>query len=125
MNKQKRKVNLRKRRHARVRALIRGSAKIPRVAVFKSHNYIYSQAIDDERGVTIVEQNDRKTKPVKEDKTKNIRTKEQKAFSAGKLLAEKMKGKKITQAVFDRGGFSYHGRVKAFADGLRKGGIKV
>ena len=105
----------RSRRHSRVRAKISGTASRPRVAVFKSNQYIYAQIIDDEAGKTIFSASDSEVKKGK---------KSEKALEVGQTLAAKMKDKGLSEAVFDRGGFKFHGRVKAVADGLRNGGIK-
>ena len=117
MNKNKAKQSNRIKRHKRVTAKIQGSSKRPRVAVFKSNQYIYAQVIDDEVGKTLIGASDygAKTKSKKSDAASKV----------GETLAEKMKEKGISEAVFDRGGFKFHGRVKAVADGLRKGGIKI
>lgn len=109
-------------RHKRVRAKISGSSKRPRVAVFKSNQYIYAQVIDDEAGKTLLGLSNYGGKKSKI-KTKN--KKSEIASKVGEALAEKMKKAGITEAVFDRGGFKFHGRVKAIADGLKKGGIKI
>lgn len=109
-------------RHRRVRAKIKGSAKRPRVAVFKSNQYVYAQVIDDEGRKTLASSSDYGGK---KSKTKIKSKKSEEASKTGEVLAEKMKGMGITEAVFDRGGFKFHGRVKAIADGLKKGGIKI
>ena len=106
----------RQRRHARGRAKIIGTDERPRVAVFKSNTHVYVQAIDDATGRTLAAVNDAKVKKG---------TKTEKALESGRMLAGLLKTKKVTSAVFDKGGFKYHGRVKAVADGLREGGIKV
>lgn len=104
------------RRHQRVRAKVSGTAERPRVVVFKSNRWTYAQAIDDVACVTIASVNDRAAKKG---------TKTERAATLGAKLAEALKAKKITTVVFDKGGFAYHGRVKAVADGLREGGIRV
>jgi large subunit ribosomal protein L18 len=104
----------------RVRAKIRGSAARPRVFVFKSNRYIYAQAVDDEKGAVLVSACTLE-KSVK-GKVKNTKNKEA-CQSLGQVLAERLKEKKIEQVVFDRGTYPYHGRVKALADALRKGGL--
>lgn len=105
----------RMRRHRRVRAKIIGTAQIPRVAVFRSNRYIYLQAIDDNTSRVLASTQDlSKTKPAKTAR----------AVEVGESLAEKINKLGIKQIVFDRGGYRYHGRVKAAADGLRKGGIQ-
>ena len=105
------------RRHKKVRAKIAGTSKVPRLCVFRSHQYIYAQLIDDERGKTIIavsSQEFKKSKKPKADKAKEV----------GKLIAKKALEKKIEKVVFDRGGYKYHGRVKAVAEGAREGGLK-
>lgn len=109
------------RRHRRVRAKIKGTAEKPRVSVYKSHKYLFVQFIDDEKGSTILSN---KIESRTKSKTKTKNTKMEKAFLVGQELAESAKGKGIKKIIFDRGGFKYHGRIKALADGLRKGGFK-
>lgn len=128
-------------RHKRVRAKISGTSKVPRLCVFKSGKYIYAQLIDDEKGHTLIEASDLKIK-TKRKKTKTTppgrvekkegKEKEKKALSGkvalaykvGKSIAEKAIKKKIKKIVFDRGGYKYHGRVKALAEGAREGGLQ-
>lgn len=100
----------RKRRHSRVRAKIKGTSKVPRLCIFRSNKYIYAQLIDDEKGAVLGLSREKKS----------VRS----ASKAGKSIAEKAKSKKIEKVVFDRGGYKYHGRVKAVAEGVRKGGLK-
>ncbi|KKR02355.1 MAG: 50S ribosomal protein L18 [Candidatus Yanofskybacteria bacterium GW2011_GWA1_39_13] len=124
MNKNKAKQSNRIKRHNRVTAKVQGSSKRPRVAVFKSNQYIYAQVIDDKVGKTLMSISDyggKKAKP----KTKTKDKKSEVAFKMGELLAEKMKKEGITEVVFDRGGFKFHGRIKSVADGLIKGGVKI
>jgi len=126
MNTHKKKKILRQRRHKRVRAKIIGTAKIPRISLFKSNSHIYGQVIDDKKGNTLFSQSDLKVSPKQLGGTKvDFAGKQKIAFVAGKLLAEKMKEKELLKAVFDRGGFKYHGRIKAFAEGIRRGGVKI
>ena len=99
--------------HKKVRAKISGTSDIPRLSVFRSNRFIYAQLIDDVSGKTVASASDLGGKG----------TKTERAKSAGKKIAEAAKGKKITKVVFDRGGFSYAGRVKALADGAREGGL--
>ena len=113
------KVN-RTRRHARVRAKITGTAQRPRVSVFKSNRHIFVQVVDDVAGTTLAS-----SKSVATKKSKLKGTKTELAKIIGSTIAEKMKEKGITSAVFDTGGFRYHGRVQAVAEGLRAGGIKI
>lgn len=107
------------RRHKRVRAKIIGTAERPRISVFKSNQHVFVQFIDDEIGKTILS-----SKVVSSKKSKIKGTKTEKALTIGKMLAEKAIEKGIKKVVFDRGGFKFHGRVKAVAEGLRSGGLK-
>lgn len=107
-------------RHKRVRARITGTAKRPRVSVFKSNRHVFAQFIDDANGKTILSNN-----VVSAKKSKVKKSKTEKSSEIGAMLADKAKEMGINEAVFDRGGFKYHGRVKALAEGLRKGGIKL
>lgn len=116
MDKNKLKVAKRVRRHARVRAVLSGSEKRPRLSVFRANKHIYAQLIDDVTGKTLAEASSLKV-PAK-DKKSGI------AAAVGKAIAEKALAKKIASVVFDRGGFAYHGRVKALAEGAREGGLK-
>ncbi len=116
-SKQQRRIN----RHNRVRAKIKGTADKPRVAIYKSNQFTYAQVIDDISGKTLIAVSDYAGKKTKAAKG----TKIEKATSNGKALAEALKKKGIETVVFDRGGFKYHGRIKALADGLREAGIKM
>jgi large subunit ribosomal protein L18 len=105
-------------RRRRVRAKITGTATRPRISVFRSNRGIMAQLIDDEAGKTLAavqwtEADLRDLKPMEQ------------ASRSGKLLAERAKAAGIDRAVFDRGGYQYHGRVKAFAEGVREGGLAV
>ncbi len=97
-------------------ALIFGDAQVPRLSVFRSNSHIYGQIIDDKKRSTIVSASDLEIKNSKLNKT-------QRAMKVGELLATKAKAVKILKVVFDRGGNRYHGRVKALAEGSRKGGL--
>lgn len=108
-------------RHARVRAKIKGSSERPRVAIFRSNKFTYAQVIDDTTGKTLIAISDYAGKKGKASKG----TKVENAMSNGKALADALKKQGIETVVFDRGGFKYHGRVKALADGLREAGIKM
>ena len=120
-NLNKSKNTARQLRHARVRKTISGSAERPRLSVFRGLYSLKLQIIDDKKGVTLCAVD---TKEIKSDKHESLTGKTAKAFLAGKLLAEKAAAKKISAVVFDRGGYRYHGRVKAAADGAREGGLK-
>ncbi len=105
------------RRQIRVRSRVRKNAERLRLSVFRSNKYIFAQLIDDEKGKTII--------GVSEKSLKNKEgTKTEKAKALGLLMASKAKAKKITKIVFDRGSYSYHGRVKNIAEGLREGGLE-
>ena len=130
----KKKREKRNRRHKRVRARIEGTSNRPRLCVFRSANHIYCQLIDDGKKHTIVSASDLEIKEEKKNlprrHTRRRGEKEARlkkvaiAFEVGKLIAEKALKKKIEKVVFDRGGFAYHGRVKALAEGAREGGLK-
>lgn len=106
-------------RKRRIRARIFGTSECPRLAVFTSNKHIFAQVIDDKSGKTLVSASDY-GKGSKIEKG----TKTEIAKSVGLKIAERAKGKKIQEVVFDRGGKLYHGRVKAVADGAREGGLK-
>ena len=116
------------RRHRRVRAKIFGTVERPRLYVFRSAHHIYAQLINDEKGETILSSSDLKLKKAKT----QIRGKEKvnrigkiaTAYEIGKLIAKKALEKKIEKVVFDKGGYKYHGRVKALAEGARDSGLK-
>lgn len=116
MDKNKIKQTKRIRRKNRVRAKISGTAKCPRLSVFRSNRGLYAQLINDETGKTLASVNSGEIKS----KGKKIDV----SSELGKLIAKKAQEAKITKAVFDRGGYKYHGRVKALADGAREGGLK-
>lgn len=106
------------RRHKRVRAKVSGTSKMPRLCVFRSAKHIYAQLIDDEKGKTLVAASERELK--RKMKSKKL----ERAKEVGKLIAKKAQDMKIEKIVFDRGGYQYHGRVKALAEGAREGGLK-
>jgi large subunit ribosomal protein L18 len=112
----------RKRRHVRVRAKVKGTAARPRLNVFRSSAHIYVQVIDDVRGHTIVAASDLE-EDVKGKFDENTR-KTEKAKAVGQVIAERAKAAGINAVVFDRGGFLYHGRVKAVAEGAREAGLE-
>lgn len=110
------KVERRKRIQLRIRKKISGTPERPRVAVFRSNTQIYAQIIDDVNGKTLAAASSLELKGAKDTKT-NL------ASQVGKNLAAKAKEAGIQQVVFDRGGYLFHGRVKALADGAREGGL--
>ena len=105
-------------RHKRVRAVISGTPERPRLCVFRSEKHIYAQVIDDVAGKTLVS-----ASTVEKDFTEYGGNKDA-AKKIGLLIAERAKGAGIETVVFDRGGYIYHGRVQALADGAREGGLK-
>lgn len=114
--------NLRKlRRQQRARSRIFGTAGRPRLSVFRSLKFIYAQMINDKGGRTLISANSKElTRPKKRENTSRIAL----AYQLGELIAQKAIDKGIKRVVFDRGSYRYHGRVKALADGARKGGLK-
>jgi len=114
----------RKRRHKKVRAKISGTAKEPRLCVFRSLKHIQAQLVNDEKGQTLVSASDSEISSRKRTK-KDLSGKLLKAYLVGELIARKAEEKKIKKAVFDRGGYKYHGRVKALREGAQKGGLRV
>jgi large subunit ribosomal protein L18 len=103
------------RRKARIRAKIFGSTERPRLAVFKSHKYLYAQIIDDTKGHTLVSADSRQAKGQKPvDRAKEV----------GTSIAKKALAAKISKVVFDRGGYLYTGKIKVVADAAREGGLK-
>ncbi len=111
----------RKRRHARVRARVAGTTSSPRLCVFRSLNHIYAQVIDDLRGHTLVAAStlDAEIKGGADSQAKSA-----KAELVGSLVAKRALSKGINQVVFDRGGYKYHGRVKALAEAARQAGLE-
>ena len=108
----------RQKRHARVRGKISCTAERPRLNVYRSLNHIYAQLIDDGKGVTLAT-----ASSVEKDFGMNGGNKEA-AKKVGELIAQRAAEKGITEVVFDRGGYIYHGRVKELAEGAREGGLK-
>ena len=108
-----------KRRVLRVRKNIRLDHKNDkmRISIFKSLNHVYAQVIDDNKGITIAS--------FSTDKIKESGNKKDKSFIAGKMLASNLIAKGLNEAIFDRGRYLYHGRIKFFVDGLRDGGLKI
>ncbi|GJM32742.1 MAG: 50S ribosomal protein L18 [Saprospiraceae bacterium] len=112
-NKEKRRKNI----HYRIRRRLKGTAERPRLAIYRSNRDIYCQVIDDVAGHTIAAVS---TRDKGAEKTGN---KTEQAKVIGKLLGERLKSLNIDRVVFDRGGYLYHGRVKALADGAREAGL--
>lgn len=127
-NAQTYKQEHRQRRHKRTRAKVSGTAQRPRISVFKSNRTVLVQAVDDVAGKTLVSISDAKIKTKKTGVPKEFKTwgsKALRAFAAGQSVADGLKKLSIEKAVFDTGGFSYHGRIQAVAEGLRTGGITL
>ncbi len=111
---QKKQANF-ERRRARIRAKIKGTAERPRLAIFKSHRYLYAQIIDDDKGHTLASVDSRKVKGAKPvDRAKEV----------GIEIAKMAKAAKITKVVFDRGGYIYGGKIAMVADAARAGGLE-
>jgi large subunit ribosomal protein L18 len=107
----------RKRRHRRVRGRVQGNAARPRLCVFRSSKGIYAQVIDDDAGVTLASASTLTLDGASGSKS-------ERAAEVGKLVAQRAREAGIAKVVFDRGGYLYHGRVKALADGAREGGLE-
>ena len=121
MGKPNKALLARERRHTRVRKSLIGTAECPRLNVYRSLNNIYAQIIDDSRKHTLLA-----VSTLDPSLRQNLagKTKSQQAAQVGKLLAERALQAGITRVVFDRGGYRYHGRVKALAEASREGGLK-
>ncbi len=108
----------RQRRHFRVRSKVRGTADRPRLAVFRSNRYIYAQLIDDDRGHTLAAASSQE--PTLRTNTLTVET----AAEVGKLIAARGKEQGVGRVIFDRGGFRFHGRVRALAESAREEGLE-
>jgi large subunit ribosomal protein L18 len=117
----KKREEQRERRHRRVRAHVNGTSERPRLNVYRSLSNIYAQVIDDVSGTTLCS-----ASTVDGELKKNLdgKKKSEQAKLVGLAVAERAKAKGVTQVVFDRGGYQYHGRIKALADGAREGGLE-
>ena len=122
MNSQKVLNKVRLRRKKRSRAKIYGTSDMPRLSIFRSNRYDYVQLIDDEKGKTMVSAT---TKELENSKLKTQNSKLILAGQLGELIGKKAVEKGIKRAVFDRGKYKYHGRVKAIAEGARKSGLQL
>lgn len=139
-NLQKRKRVLKQRRHKRIRSKISGTANCPRLCVFRSNKYIYAQLINDTAGKILAVANNQKIQLKDKKESKQIPSQKAKgdmkkkvayatgktamAYEVGKLIANAAFKKKIKKVLFDRGGYKYHGRVKALAEGARDAGLR-
>jgi large subunit ribosomal protein L18 len=113
------RTDARRRRHFRVRKSVHGTAERPRLAVFRSNRHIYAQVIDDEAGHTLASASSQE--PALRSKSLTVDT----AAEVGSLVASRAQEAGIDSVVFDRGGFKYHGRVKALAEAAREGGLTL
>jgi large subunit ribosomal protein L18 len=113
------KATARKKRVQRIRVKISGTSERPRLSVFRSNRHIYAQIIDDTQRKTLIAM----STDHKEFDSEEVANKCDKAKKVGLLIAEKAKSAGIEKVVFDRGGYLYHGRVKALSDGAREGGL--
>ncbi|MEJ2542125.1 MAG: 50S ribosomal protein L18 [Gemmatimonadota bacterium] len=111
------------RRHLRIRKKVFGTAERPRLMVYRSIKNIEGQLVDDETGRTLMGLSTL-SKALKGFEAEGDHRRQEQAFAAGKALAEQAREQGIESVVFDRGGYRYHGRVKAFADGAREGGLE-
>jgi large subunit ribosomal protein L18 len=118
----KRKRERRERAHLRVRTRVRGSSERPRLSIYKSLRYIYAQVIDDERGTTVAQANSSDPE-IRQQLTKSTSSKEA-AKLVGEVVAARAKAKGVEKVVFDRGGYVYHGNVKAVAEAARDKGLQ-
>jgi large subunit ribosomal protein L18 len=123
MNRSEERTQARRKVRVRIRQKVKGSPERPRLAVFKSGKHIYAQVIDDRSGRTLAHASSlddglRKASPAK------ARSNRSTASQVGKLVAERARAKGVARVVFDRGGYIYHGRVKALADAAREGGLE-
>ena len=107
----------RRRRHFRVRKSVHGTGNRPRLAVFRSNKHIYAQVIDDDQGTTLASASSKESSVKGKTLTVDV------AAEVGKLIGARAKDAGVETVVFDRGGFKYHGRVKALADGARESGL--
>jgi large subunit ribosomal protein L18 len=110
-------INKRIKRKERIRAKISERTELPRLSIFRSNRFIAAQIIDDQKGKTIVGLSEKGAKIESNNKI-------EKAKELGKQIAKKAIEKKVSEVVFDRGSYAYHGRVKAVAEGAREGGLK-
>lgn len=110
--------------HKRIRKKMQGTAERPRLNIYRSVSHIYAQVIDDSKGVTVVSATSLEAGKAKDSKAHISGGNLAAAKQVGKLVAERAKEKGITKVVFDRGGYLYHGRIKALADAAREAGLK-
>ena len=121
---QRKRNEIRQRVHARIRTKVHGTAERPRLNVYRSVSHIYAQVIDDSNGATIVSATSLEAGKAKDGKSHISGGNLAAAKQVGKLVAERAKAKGISKVVFDRGGYLYHGRIKALADAAREAGLQ-
>ncbi len=114
------KTKARQRRKQRIRKHVSGTAQRPRLVVFRSNRHIYAQVIDDDRGVTLASAGSLSPE-IRE--IPDLKGKKAVAQAVGRLIAQRAKSQGVNTVAFDRGGFLYHGRVRALAEGAREGGL--
>jgi len=124
MGKPNQKVELRRRRRTRIRKGICGTVERPRLSIFRSSRHIYAQVIDDRAGKTLAAASSRFDELPELPDDVELTTKRALAWKVGMLAAQRCKEAGIERIVFDRGGYLYHGRVQALADGARNGGLE-
>ncbi|MDX1577687.1 MAG: 50S ribosomal protein L18 [Gemmatimonadota bacterium] len=117
----KQRKSLRGRRHGRIKRKVRGTAGRPRLVVFRSLKHIEGQVVDDDRGVTLLGLSSRS---VEDAEVEGHTGKVAESYATGRRLAALAREAGVTEVVFDRAGYPYHGRVKAFAEGAREGGLR-
>lgn len=113
------RVKIRVERHRRLRNKISGTSERPRLSVYRSNNHIYAQVIDDVKGITLTS-----ASTVEKDFELDVTSNVEAAAAVGKAIAKKALDKGINTVVFDRGGYLYHGKIKALADAAREGGLQ-
>jgi large subunit ribosomal protein L18 len=118
------KDEVRRRVHSRIRKRMQGDDERPRLNVYRSLNHIYAQIIDDSHGKTIVSASTKRGKEAKSPKSKRTGGNVAAAKEVGKLIAQRAQEKGVKKVVFDRGGYIYHGRIKALAEAAREAGLE-
>ena len=124
MNKDTIKILKRNKRRRKIRAKIIGTKNRPRLSVFKSNKGLFLQLINDDNGKTLASASSKEVKVDSKD-NKKLSGKVGISYELGKIISNKAQKLKIKQAVFDRGGYKFHGRIKAVVDGAREGGLKI
>lgn len=123
MSSKKYSTNKRVVRHLRIRKKLAGTSLAPRLAVFRSNKKIYAQVIDDDKNITLTSASSIELKSDKKNDDGNYSGKCSESYKVGVQLAEKCNKSGINKLIFDRGGYKFHGRIKALADGVLNGGV--